>query len=949
MAEKVKIAEIDIDVDALLSKTAKTKKSIAELEQSQKALKKETDNLTSATKQQAEQFTQQDADLKSLRKEYRNGTDVLNAYTTVQQREINNVEDAREVNLALIKIKKKLNTEDADQAALLKRLNDEVDKNTDYIKENSSEYEKTKINVGNYKESIKEALGEMNLFGGEAQKVTQVFQQFGPVFSSLKQDFSESITLIRGNTEATQGMSTAQKAAAASTNLGTGALKLFRVALIATGIGAIVVLLGLLVGALSQSERFTDGLTKALAPLRGAFSAIIGVIQDVALNIGDLVDNSFGQMKDTFTITSNSILNQIDKVRVAFNTLTGDQEKVEELQAEITKRNEETEQAVQNTADRYQKLKGFVNDTVDRIREGANAQSRIVALGIEIENSENRLILSRSEILKQIKEQNKIAEDLTNSQIEREEAAKRSIELSKQLVTEEQSLLDLKIEQKTLENSINESSRADQKELNELVAQRNDKETQGLELQTTQQNKLNTIRQQINTQAQKAVDLALQQQQIELQIFQASQGFAVKSSEDQLKLAQDVFEKQKAIEQKKLDNKKITQKEFDLFVLQSQNELAKMQAEQAVEVAARELEIFKTSHERKVEQNEFFNEVLFNQELERLNRIADAEREFQTAQFEQGLINRQEFNDAIDEIDRNTQEQRDAAKAERDAAQKEKQAFERELERELEEERYVTRFELERAREEERYQAELAAAERLGADLTAVKEKNAQARQRIDEAEQDAKIAVTSAALGDIGKVLGESTKLGKAASLVSAAINTYEGITAALKLPFPANIAAAATTGATGFRAIQQIKGTSTPRAERGISIDIQGRSHSQGGETLYDQRGNPLVEAQGGEKMFILNRGASAEIAALSRLNQKHGGVALSKQVTYANNGGSVAFRNPATLSNNFEINYDAIGQAVGLVVSEKVNSVQVAVPVDRVVDIATRTARVEQGANF
>ena len=171
MEERVKIAEIDIGVDKLVSKTGKARQEMESLRKANSDLKKETLSLKNATKEQLDQFTRNEVEIKNYRREIRNNEKVLNAYINVQNQDIKTKQDAREANLKLIAIANKLDTTNQDQAKLLKKVNAEIDRNTDFIKKNSSEYEKTKINIGNYKESVKQALNETGLFGGQLQKL----------------------------------------------------------------------------------------------------------------------------------------------------------------------------------------------------------------------------------------------------------------------------------------------------------------------------------------------------------------------------------------------------------------------------------------------------------------------------------------------------------------------------------------------------------------------------------------------------------------------------------------------------------------------------------------------------------------------------------------------------------------------------------------------------------
>jgi len=263
---------------------------------------------------------------------------------------------------------------------------------------------------------------------------------------------------------------------------------------------------------------------------------------------------------------------------------------------------------------------------------------------------------------------------------------------------------------------------------------------------------------------------------------------------------------------------------------------------------------------------------------------------------------------------------------------------------------FFAEMELERQRLEQKRQEELALAEKTGADKALINKKFDKLIEDNNKAVQEAKLAMTAQTFGAMSKLLGEESKAGKAFALAQALINTYQGITKALTLPFPANIAAAATTAATGFAAVKQITATKTPKAPkaaRGIVMDIDGRSHAQGGETFYDASGNPVVEAQGGEKMVILKKEASRELDALSALNQKHGGVSLSTPVTYANNGGAVI--RPAISSGSGTKTQNIDYERLSSLLAERVNAIQAVVPVDRINDLNLKNARVQSGANM
>lgn len=103
---------------------------------------------------------------------------------------------------------------------------------------------------------------------------------------------------------------------------------------------------------------------------------------------------------------------------------------------------------------------------------------------------------------------------------------------------------------------------------------------------------------------------------------------------------------------------------------------------------------------------------------------------------------------------------------------------------------------------------------------TANVEANAKARVDIAKKEADQKIALaqqTAQALTSLSDIVGKETAAGKALAVSAALINTYLGITAGVKLGFPAAIPAVAIAAATGFSAVKNIIATKVPGASSG------------------------------------------------------------------------------------------------------------------------------------
>src|SRR5690606_30421621 len=123
---------------------------------------------------------------------------------------------------------------------------------------------------------------------------------------------------------------------------------------------------------------------------------------------------------------------------------------------------------------------------------------------------------------------------------------------------------------------------------------------------------------------------------------------------------------------------------------------------------------------------------------------------------------------------------------------------------------------------------------------------------------------------GAMASIFGEETQLGKAAAITQALINTYLGITAGVKLGFPAMIPAIAAATATGFGAVKNI---AKQKAAKGYVSDgkgtlLKGARHSGGGI---------MIEAEDGEP--ILTRKAYQMFPELiSQINVAGGGIPLA-----------------------------------------------------------------------
>ena len=222
------------------------------------------------------------------------------------------------------------------------------------------------------------------------------------------------------------------------------------------------------------------------------------------------------------------------------------------------------------------KTKTLAKDTGKFFDEVWKRGQRIQEIQEKLNKGEANYILNLAKAKEEFKEQNKIAEDQSKTLAEREKATNKSIKVQKEINKLENERLDLQIEQMKLEQQSNDTSDAEKTELAKLIAQRNESRTRQLEAETTQQNKLNTIRKEAYNKAislaKKRTDESIKESKIRFEIFKEEYNSKKETEKDDLKFAEDVKNKKIEILKEKLKSKKILQSEFYLARLQAINE-----------------------------------------------------------------------------------------------------------------------------------------------------------------------------------------------------------------------------------------------------------------------------------------------------------------------------------------------------------------------------------------
>lgn len=336
--------------------------------------------------------------------------------------------------------------------------------------------------------------------------------------------------------------------------------------------------------------------------------------------------------------------------------------------------------------------------------------------------------------------------------------------------------------------------------------------------------------------------------------------------------------------------------------------------------------------------------------LEEQQRVINAQIEAEKYKRQQNLIGEQEYLNNVKALQL---EFAASVKAEEDArmqADRDRQAMEIENQRQLDDIKLGNSLEADLIRLDMKRDAEVAAAEAIGAETDSIYERYELIKSQREKAAANARVALAGDVAGQLSTLLGEESAAGKAAAIAQATINTYLGATKALAQGGFLGIARAAIVVAAGMKQVMSITKTKepdtkvrTPSAKYAKGGQIYGPSHSAGGVTFVGSNGQRF-EAEGGENMYILNRKASGAINALSALNMEYGGRSFGSSGVYRYaNGGKISVGSNGTVKmpSNFALSDDSLYKLAAIMYD---SVARVPAPQVAVTDINEETERTQ-----
>lgn len=710
---------------------------------------------------------------------YKMHLDALQKGTLALDMQVHSVYQAQEANRLLREAVRQVTDEEDASGEMRRKMNAAINQNTQYIKDHSDELVRQKMTVGDYKEQVKLAIVEL--------------KNGGMSFKSLGIVSSQFAKMLNGDLKA--GWDACTKGG----NAFVGVMKLVKTAIAATGIGALIVLLGSLIAVFSKTQKGVELFGKAMASV-GAF---VDVLVDRLSMFGDAVIKIF---QGDFVGAANAAKQAVSGIG---DEIVRETEMAWKLKAAlIDLEKQETMLNMKRSAGRavIEEQKRIADDTTRSLNERIAASQKAfdleMSLGREaIEIGKKKLANMLGEI--ELSEQaNQLIKDMAAGAVTADEAISK-LGLSNSTVDDLKEFATLFGEVSQMEADMNSRSKESQNKANQLrkeaaAAAQASRDAETAEIRKAEDELLKLVtdaREKQRTEIERSYDRQIADLKIRLE---RETNLTVKAREainQQIKALED----QKEADLQKLSDEAL-KKEIETAQKTIELKLAAVEAGTAKEYALK-LEALENQMKMELQSTELTEEQKLLVKEKYAKQIADLEKQqaTETAQRQAEEIALQ-YETELGLLDMaNTEKLAKLTKMGASEAQLSQAQASAELERlELLHSQQVEALANLKQREGEteteynarRMEAEKAKAETETAIVTA----------KVDS--QKAAYASLSDAIAMMGEQNTAFAKLSKVLALAEIAINTGKalaaGIAQAQSVPFPANLAAIATTVAT-------------------------------------------------------------------------------------------------------------------------------------------------------
>ena len=366
---------------------------------------------------------------------------------------------------------------------------------------------------------------------------------------NLKKSLKETNKEVENTSESTQAMSnTLDKATGGAVSkfkalkgaLGTAVtgFKSLRVAIIGTGIGALLIAVTSLGQAFTRSEEGQNKFAKLLGVIGSVTGNLLDLLADLGEGIISVFENPKQALIDFKDLLVTNITNRFKAILDTVGFLGSAISKV--FSKDFKGALEDAKNAGSSFVDSFtgvensiDKASESVKNFAKEIKDDAQASSKIADQRARAEKLARNLIVERAEAERNIAELREKAADKENfTAQERIEFIKEAGAISEELANKETEVARLRLEAKQTENALTKSNKADLDEEAQLKADLINKDTQRLKLQKALTAELTTATREANKTTKEGADKDVMTEEQKQDAIEKIQKDYIKKKED---------------------------------------------------------------------------------------------------------------------------------------------------------------------------------------------------------------------------------------------------------------------------------------------------------------------------------------------------------------------------------------------------------------------------------
>lgn len=774
MPDIIKLAEIDIDLDKAVKNIQNLKESLSAADEASKKAKKESGETSAA-------YIRANAAYKATAQELRTQESLFVKVTGALKNNAGYLQEVEAASAQLREQRKKLKIEDENYDAELKRINDSLDANTKFIKENSDAQKQQTLNVGNYEEAVKPVKVQL-------REITLLMQQMAAAGNDNSAEFTE-LAQRAGKLKDAMNATNDQISVFATGDKLEQTLKMAKGSFDALS-GAAQTYEGVMATLGVENEAAEETIKKlvAIQSVQNGVTQIYEALQKESafmLTVNTVKTNAMSASQAIYTAAVGTSTGALKAFRTAL-LFTG-------IGAVIV--------AIGLLIANWDKLSGAINSSAKAQEDYNNQSQKLEQTGIII----NKQIDDR---IKKLKERGATENEIATIELARQQAIIKNAEAKKKLDEDEF-------------NRLKELDKGGQSKWNKQLASE-------IYLQKVKVD--NSVK---NIQNMK--------QDYDLSVVLLSQNI-VKERDKRNKELEERAKKERDEQNKRnkdyidAENKKFDE-EVALIMERYKQELdeRKNAADEAIRITNAELELWKLHNKERISGAKELTTQLIIEEEDRLLKSEKKEKKLLDERLRSGQIFYDEYLLLVGQSEETTNNRRQELQDmfQQQEAEKRKQALVVNYENEyaLAEGNLFAQLDLQRQANEQKRLEEVETARRIGADVNKVNAKFNKADLELEKAKTNAKLSLAAGFAGNLATIFGEQSKVGKAAAVAQTTISTYQAATGAYAAlaPIPIvgpvlGIAAAGAAVAAGLANVKKIlavktDSTSAPSSDGGGS----------------------------------------------------------------------------------------------------------------------------------